>query len=92
MGHYLGDSPAELLELLQGPGRVQSALRDRPQVACEHGLPSIQKSTGLPRHPLEHTAGCVEARPGLQWFWEKRGDSGSETPCSMEPSKLQPWN
>lgn len=40
-GLYLRHSPAKLLELLQGPGRVQSSLGVWPHIACEHGLPSI---------------------------------------------------
>lgn len=48
-GLYLRHSPAKLLELLQGPGRVQSPTGPWPHVACEHGLPSVQQGTGLSR-------------------------------------------
>lgn len=63
--HYLGDCPAELLKLPQGPGRVRGATGGRPHVACEQGLAGVQQSAGLPRQPLQPAAGGVEARPGF---------------------------
>ena len=66
--HYLGDCPAELLELLQAPGRVQEPVGSQQHVACEHGLPGIQQSAGSPRQPLETTSGGIESGPGVKYF------------------------
>ena len=62
---YLGDRPAELLELLQGPGLVQEPVGSQHE-ACEHGLPGVEQSAGSPRQPLEPTSGGVEPSPGMK--------------------------
>ena len=62
---YLGDHPAELLELLQAPGRVQVWVWSQQHVACEHGLPGVQQTAGSPRQLLEPASGGVESSPGM---------------------------
>ena len=62
---YLEDRPAELLELLQGPGPVQEPVWSQHE-ACEHGLPGVEQRAGSPRQPLEPAAGGVEPGPGMK--------------------------